>query len=459
MTYIALWWKVAGYTPLVTRTAVLSVSAFALLGLFRLAQRVANTQVALASVALTALYSPFFVQSSLAHVDLAAAAFAFWGLRAYVGGPNHMMLVWFSLATLAKETAIIVVVGLLSWELLRFLWRKKLVFTTPQLPLPDWTRMAWLLGTLIPLLLWYLYHYQRTGFVFGNAEFFRYNVQATVHPLRILLALLIRIWQTVGYLHLWVLTVAAGLAMWKPALTDEGHERPRIAWDVQLAFLIVTAVYVLAMAVIGGAVLARYMFPVVPLVILVCASTLWRRVKLWKPLIGIIGVGFVSALFVNPPYGFSFEDNLAYRDYIVMHQHAAAFLEARHPMSTVLTAWPANDELARPDLGYITRPMKVIRIEDFTAGELMSAAQFEPNYDFALVFSTKYEPPRPLMRRWKRWDEMKMRYFNYHRDLPPEAAAGILGGNIVFSESRQGQWVAVIELEKIQEASLTPAMR
>jgi len=40
--------------------------------------------------------------------------------------------------------------------------------------------------------------------VFGNPEFFRYNVQATMDPLRILLALGMRVWQVFGYLHLWM---------------------------------------------------------------------------------------------------------------------------------------------------------------------------------------------------------------------------------------------------------------
>ncbi len=54
--------------------------------------------------------------------------------------------------------------------------------------------------------------------VFGNPEFFRYNVAGTLQPLRILLALLIRLWQTFGYLHLLMLTVATLFAMWLPAL-------------------------------------------------------------------------------------------------------------------------------------------------------------------------------------------------------------------------------------------------
>ena len=110
------------------------------------------------------------------------------------------------------------------------------------------------------------------------------------------------------------------------------------------------------MAVVGGAVLARYMLPVVPLVIILFVSTLRRRVRLWRGVIAIVALAFVAALFVNPPYGFSIEDNLAYRDYILLHQQAEDYLEARYPMARVLTAWPASDELTRPYLGYVTRP-------------------------------------------------------------------------------------------------------
>ena len=45
-----------------------------------------------------------------------------------------------------------------------------------------------------------------------------------------------------------------------------------------------------------------------------------------------------------------------------------------------------------------------------------------------------------------------MEYFGYHRDMPPAAAAQILGGRLVYAESRNGQWVGVIEAEQVQEA-------
>ncbi len=89
MAWLALWWKVVGYAPLVTRTAMLVLAAFSLLGVFRLAERVANTKVAVASTLCTALYPVFFAQSSLAQVDLAAAGLSFWALSAYVEGRNR----------------------------------------------------------------------------------------------------------------------------------------------------------------------------------------------------------------------------------------------------------------------------------------------------------------------------------------------------------------------------------
>ena len=365
---------------------------------------------------------------------------------------------------MAKETAILAPLALFAWDLMSRLagfkngsnWQ--LAFRRHlRNPMP-------LLLPLLPLTAWYAYHYSRTGMVFGNPEFFRYNVAGTLQPLRILLALLIRLWQTFGYLHLLLLTVATLFAMWLPALPSQeqdhkrdleaglDRERPRIALNSQLAMLFVILAYVFAMAIVGGAELARYMLPVVPLVILIGISTLWRRVRWWRGVVAIIALMFVASWFVNPPYGFAPEDNLAYRDFIRLHQHAEDFVEARYPMARVLTAWPASDELSRPFLGYVTRPMQVVRIENFALEELMGAADVRSQFEVALVFSTKYEPTHPLLENSRLWQEWKTRFFGYHRDMPAAAAAQMLGGTVVYSESRNGQWIGVIEIARIMDA-------
>jgi hypothetical protein len=485
LAWLALWWRVAGYAPLVTRSAMLVVAAFSLLGLFRLAERAANTEVAVASVLCTALYPVFFAQSSLAHVDLAAAGLTFWALYAYVEERPVAVAVWFSLAALAKETAILAPMALAAGELLRLVvprfvdlgWRSassaakegpaKVAASAAEGLLSRPTcRLLPLLLPLLLLTLWYTYHYARTGYVLGNPEFFRYNVAATLDPLRFLLALALRLWQTFGYLHLWMLTLAMLLAMLLPPVPDHvgtgafagpaerssaANVRQRIPIPVQLVFLVVVAAYVIAMALIGGAVLARYMLPAVPLIIILAVSKLRRRLRYWPAAVVAIGLAFIAAWFWNPPYGFSPEDNLAYRDYILLHQNAERFLEARYPMARALTAWPASDELTRPWLGYTTRPVQVVRIEDFSLEEILSAADFRSHFDVALVFSTKYDPGPTLLSRSQRWIELKRRFFGFHRDLPPAATAQILGGRIVYSAEHKGQWIAVIEIEKEEE--------
>ena len=477
LAWLALAWRIFGEHQLVTRCAMLLLAALALLGFFRLARAVSNTTIAAASTLLTACYPVFFAQSSLAQIDLPAAGLTFWALEAYFRRRSGVMVTWFSLAALAKETAILVPIALFLWEAWSA-FRPTQRSSAGKLAVRVSRSAAstpWLLLPIIPLAVWYAFHYSRTGVVFGNPEFFRYNVQATVHPLRIVLALLLRIWQTTGYLGLYVLTIACFIAMKfppqaaartepavslpkavsAPHVTDDAS-RSRIAVVIQLEFSAISVVYVLVLSIIGGAVLARYMLPIVPLWILICVSTIWRRLRPWKAVLTIVAAAFVASIFVNPPYGFAPEDNLAYRDYIRLHQRAEAFLGAHYPHARVLTAWPASDELSRPYLGYVVSPLQVLKIDDFTAEQLLPAADARSRFEVAFVFSTKYQPPHSFFDRWRLWREWKARYFGYHEDLSPEAAASVLGGSLVYVQRRRGQWVGVIEMEKIEEATASP---
>src|SRR5260370_16199564 len=121
-------------------------------------------------------------------------------------------------------------------------------------------------------------------------------------------------------------------------------------------------------------------------------------------------------------------------------------------MAGGLTAWRASDEIARPWLGYTTRPMRVVRIEDFSLEQALSAAEFRSNYEAALIFSTKYEPGPALWDRWRTWTGLKSRFFGFHRDLPPAVAAHVLGGPILFCAAETGQMIRVTETARLEEA-------
>ena len=184
--YLAAVWKIFGFSPLVTRAAMCCVASLALTGTWKLALLTTGREsVAAATVALTAIYPVFFAQSSLAHADLFAASATLWAIAFLLDGGNSRLwaaVVCFSLAALSKETAIVTPLALAIWEL-------QLAFRSRAGKHIE--RAALLCLPIVPLGLWYLYHWHRTGFVFGNPEYLRYNATATLTPLRVLLHLAI----------------------------------------------------------------------------------------------------------------------------------------------------------------------------------------------------------------------------------------------------------------------------
>jgi len=448
--YLALWWKFSDFLPEVTREAVLIVAAAGLLAVWRLAQRLAESgEVAFWTVVLTGLYPVWFAQSTLAHADIFAATCTLWGLvYALPDGERRppVAAAWFMAAVLCKETAIVipitlalvaVVEGMLSSPV-----RKR-----------RWIEAAWLVSCILPLLGWYAWHFAKTGFVFGNPVYLKYNAQANLEPLRVLAAFGHRLLHLFAHMNMFVpvlLTLAA--LMLRPRLDAEGRERPQISEASMRRIFIVLLVNALFFSVLGGALLTRYLLPMYPLVLVVAVSTFYRRVPFWQSLAVLSAAAFVVGLFVNPPYRFAPEDNLEYARVVRMHLAGIAQLNKRFPGSTVLSAWPVTDELTKPELGYLKTPFEVDKLEDFTAEQIDKAAEEPGRYTTALVFSTKYDPPSLPLSLGPKSEEMDRRYFGLHHDLPPEAIAMRLRGSLVWQEENHGQWIALIRFNRQFEA-------
>lgn len=451
--YLALWWKASGFFPEVTREAVLMVAALGLLGVWRLTTRLTGVaSIAFWTTLLTGLYPIWFVQSSLAHADIFAAACGLWGMVYVLPQRDRRPLraaVWFAAAALCKETAIVIPLTMAAVSFVQSFRhhaaaRQKL-----------WREAAWLSASVIPLCCWYIYHHAKTGFFFGNPAFLRYNAETTLTPLRVLAAFGHRIIHLTLHMNMFV-PVLMGLAalLLVPRPDAEGHERASIA-PFSLArivcLLLANAVF---FSFLGGALLTRYLLPMYPLVLLLAVINLYRRVPYWQGLTALSAAAFVAGLFINPPYGFAPEDNLAYAHLIRMHQDGIAQLTHRYDGAVVLTAWPVSDELTKPELGYVKEPWEVFRIEDFTSAQIDAAGQEPEKYSAALVFSTKYDPPLPLFILGSKEEALNERYFGLHHDLPPEAIAERLGGTLVWKEQNQGLWIALIRFNRQVEARL-----
>jgi X-X-X-Leu-X-X-Gly heptad repeat protein len=333
-----------------------------------------------------------------------------------------------ALAALAKETALLVPLTLCAWELLtcHFFRGKSRALTCVEQGGSVKRPLALLLAC-VPLALWFAYHRSQTDYTFGNPEYFRYNVESTVNLSRILEAGWGRLKHVTFHMNLWVLTLAGLAAMLLKPRRDRvpgralARERERIGLPEQFLFLVLVAAHVVALSVVGGAVLARYMLPVLPLVILVWVSTLWRRVPAWPLAAALVCAAFAYRCEVNPSYSFPWEENLAYRDFVLLQRDAARFLSENYPDARVLTSWPATDELRNPYFGYTPRALAVVPVESLKREDVERAAAQGTQYDAALLYST-------------------------HGGLSLEEAARILGARVVFREERKGQWAAVVEV-------------
>jgi hypothetical protein len=465
--YLALCWKLFGYCPLVTRLAVLGAAALGLTAVGRLAMRLVGVPaVACWTVALTALYPVWFAQSSLAHADIFAAACTLWGLVCALPAQDRVLhrkpwaaALWFAAAALCKETAIVIPVALAAVSLIES-------YHAPGMARIRLRReAAWLAGCILPLAAWYAYHRWKTGFLFGNPEFLRYNAQANLEPLRFLAAFGHRFLHLTAHMNLFVpvlMSLAALLLEPRPDRDQgsgvrgqgsaAGQARPGIAPDALRRIFLLLLVNALLFSFLGGALLTRYLLPMYPLVLLVAISTFYRRVPWWQGLAAFCAAAFVLGIFINPPYGFAPEDNLDYARVIRLHQAGIAQLEERYPGATVLSAWPVTDELTRPELGYLRQPFAVAPIEDFSAVQIARAAQEPENFSAALVFSTKADPSSALFTLGQASKAMDERYFGLHHDLKPEEIALELHGALVWKREDHGQWIALIRFNRELDA-------
>jgi 4-amino-4-deoxy-L-arabinose transferase-like glycosyltransferase len=500
---LGLLWHVVGFHILATRLLVCAFAAGGLTAVFRLARRLLGDSVAFAVTVLTLVYPIWFAQSSLAHADIFAAAFTLWAFALYIpadgvsGSRTKVRVaVLFTLAALSKETSIVEPAALAAMQLV-LLARDGRDKTLRR------ERLRWITALsfpLLPLVGWYAYHHHVTGFTFGNPEYLRYNATANLTVGHILQAVRYRFLHLFWQRNIWVPIVLAVACLFLPrrwpqrlkpqsgaagygtaeavpfrvsstrdvskaksrgmAGEDGSAEAVPYRMVLESATLRVIGVLVaanwLAFSVLGGALLTRYLLPIYPLVLLVCVDVWRSRTRWWGVLGGVTAAAFLTALWVNPPTSFAPEDNLTYRDMVVVHQEAIDYVAQHYTDATVLTAWPVAADIFNPWLGYVRRPMKATSIEDFTLPQIQKAAAAPGKYDTAIVFTTHFVTPSFRHYLLAHPDSARGREFAATRDLSPEEIAALLGGHIVWKDDRNGEWAAVLRFDRSYDARLVP---
>lgn len=455
-------WHIVGLHIIATRLAVCAVAAAGLTAIFRLAQRLLDPPAAISLTLMIAVYPIWFAQSTLAHADIFAAAFTLWAFAVYLPATSSPLstaterdqhrnrfavAVLFSLAALSKETAIVEPAALIAIEAARFIHQRR--SSEGRRERVRW--MAALAVPFLPLIAWYAYHRARTGFIFGNPVYLRYNATANFTAAHIFTSLRYRFLHLVWQRNIWLpilLAVACLLLSSRP----RNQIRPlTLTTRLTCAFLIFANW--IAFSVLGGALLTRYLLPVYPVILLLCIDT-WRERTPWLLWLTAATMAmFLSGLWINPPTAFAPEDTLVYRDMIVVHEEAVTFVNQHYPDATVLTAWPVSNDLSNPDLGYTTHPIHVTPIEDFSLAEIQKAAQHPEGFDTAIVFTTHYVAPSLQRYLLSHPGSRIGRAFKTNPDLSPAEIAALLHGQIVWrSPDLQGEWAVVLRFNRSYEA-------
>jgi hypothetical protein len=446
--YLALAWRTFGFSPLVTRAAMILVAAGTLASVYTLGCRVANREVGCWSVLLLALSPLFFAQSVLAHLDLAAGLFTLLALWALVEGHPWRFALAATCALLSKETAVVLlpVAGLFSW------WQHRRAPGSPA--------RAWWAACLVPLaalLAWVGFYHHATGFWTGNRQYLQYNVYSTLNPARVILTLFRRLYETFLGGFNWLLTAGALAGMrWRqgnrvrvaletpviPAKVVPGYDRKTGIHSLFLLGGWLTVAYLLMLSLVGGAVLPRYLLPVFPPLALIAVILIRRLPRpLARSLMLFTACCFVWAWFLNPPYPFPFEDNLAFADFIRVHEQAAHFLEAQAGNRRILTAWPASDELAHPPLGYISRPLDVVAVEGFGRHDFDHVTP--ESFDCLYLYSRRWEPSSNGLRHFSWLQRLQERYFDYQPQIAEQELAARYHLRLLTTYEKRRQWVKI----------------
>lgn len=416
MAYLALVWRVFGYSIAATRLAMLGVASAGLWLAFLLAIRLARGTPgapAFAAALFLAATPLVYTQSMMALLDLPAMTLTLAALLLFLNERWAWCAAACTLLALTKETAVTTPAVFAAWLWFRFDKRKEAAyFIAPFLALGGWLAI--------------LHH--ATGHWLGNAEFAEYNVGYALHPLQILYSIAERI----RFLFL-----SDGRIIGLVALYVGWRMLKGTAWSVTGS---VAGAQLALVTLLGGAVLDRYLLPVLPILYIAIAAASsaypasWRRISN-SALILTLFAGW----FWNPPFPFQYEDNLAMVDFVRLQESAAAFLEGFAPQQRIASMWPFTGAIEKPDFGYVDQPLHPVKIESFDLAAL--EALDRSSFDLLVVYTRQY----PMEGSWldiTRLDPLLRRLPGYH----PQATHQELTEHGYLSLARwdrHGQWIEI----------------
>ena len=418
MAYLALVWRIFGYSIPATRAAMLLLASLILFSTFLLALELCrNTWAALIAVLLLLVDPLFYMQSMTAQLDMPAALLTIAALLFFIKDRHAPAAVACTALVLVKETGILLPLVL---GLALFIDRDRSKYA------------RYYIAPAFALSLWFLYLWRSTGYLFGDPGFTHYNIDYSAQPVRAIVSLLRRLYYLCIDDFRWIGAVAMALAWTKTRIYAT---RPwKIIW-------VIIAAHILMVSVLGGAELERYLLPVMPLVYAATGAALMTlRPVLRSAALAAAVAGLLMGLFVNPPFPFPFENNLAMVDFVELHHAAAQFLESNYATKTIYTAWPLTAALRNPAFGYVRQGLHTQETSDLHHSTLMS---IDPGRVDVLVLYSRTWEPRWGVLKWKLAQRFLNRFYDYERQMSPAEVEAHFGLVHMQGWNRRGQWIEV----------------
>ena len=419
MAWLALVWKIFGYSVVATRLAMLAVAALGVLATFlvaiELCRPLPGAPAFLAPLLL--MCSPlFWSQSVKAQLDMPAMTFTMVALWLFLKNRFGLAAAACVVLVLCKETSLAVPFVFGCWLLWERRWQSALLFFAPALALG-----AWLLVLR-----------SATGHPLGNDEFTQYNIAFQLHPVRLPVTLLRRLFYLlVDNYHL-LGSVAIGWVMLKRAPATFRTRPWSLVGSVALLQIVLVSVF-------GGAALERYLMPVIPMFYCAVAASLALVPATPRVAATLVMVaGLFSSILISSPLAYPFENNSAFVSFVHLQQRAATFVEAELPGQTVVSAWPLPDALRRPEFGYVSKPIPVRGIGNFDLATVRAVGEIE----VLVLYSRTWEPGWGALKApWIR--EFLTKYYLYKPQITRREIERDLGLAPIARWEENGQWIEI----------------
>ena len=368
-------WKLFGNSLLVSHVFVLFLGALCLTFLFKLTDKIFGLREAVTATILLLSNQLFFAQVGTVYLSIPLTCMAVLTVYLYLERKYWLYGVSAAAMLLVKETAIIVLLALVLYDFFRHVSPGKKFLIAVK-------RIVFLSLPAAPLVLWYLYHWHMTGWIFNTklivnrSRFFGLFVDNSVRYL-----IFDRSAENVTKVNEIVF-----LAVFIFIVFMLFHKK---SLKMEMIFLTIVILNVLFFSYTDD--LPRYFLIIYPFYfvlgsrpfVFISQRIRYRDIFLAVLLLVVASFSVMNYTGHRNTDGWRLESNMEYLDLIKVSQSACQVLESRYRDFKIITTFPLSVAFRNPGFGYVKKALPVIPIDKFNEYEdVLVVRTYQANYHY-----------------------------------------------------------------------------